>query len=115
MRDDDAAANAGSVGCSLHAPDHHDGADWVEISGVHVELDGAQADDPSVADGTGGVSERCVTAADGAGAARVETERMAGVVARRHAQGFAVRGVLPLIEFYLLHVYVLLQFALLGR
>ena len=48
-------------------------ATWVEIRDVNaIKLDRAQAEDEY-----GGVSERCVTAADGAGPARVETERTA--------------------------------------
>lgn len=62
-------------------------------------------DDPSVAGGTGAVG-----AMDG-----VSSAGAASAAARRHARGFAVLRVFPLFEFYLLHVYVLLQLALYGR
>ena len=97
-----------------------DDADWVEIGGV-AAADGNE-EDLSVADGTGAVNGGDAVAVRSAAVggrghpgrvlAADETVR---AMARRHAGGFAVLRMFPLIELYLLHVYVLLQLALYGR
>ena len=91
--------------------DQDDGADWVEIGAVDV----GDLDDPSVsAGGDCDIDVSVVAAGAVADGARTETEKMAlaGLVARRHAHGFAVLKMFPMIEFYVLHVYVLLQLPL---
>lgn len=85
--------------------DEEDGVEWVEIGAVDV----AHMDDLSVAGGGVG-SDMDARVANGG----TESEKMAGVIARRHAHGFAVLRMFPMIEIYLLHVYVLLQLALFG-
>lgn len=86
--------------------DEEDGVEWVEIGAVDV----AHMDDLSVAGGGVG-SDMDAQVANSGG---TESEKMAGVIARRHAHGFAVLRMFPMIEIYLLHVYVLLQLALFG-
>ena len=75
------------------------------------DVDGGQAqvaDDQPVTDGTG-VFHAVGNTGEPATAVLVQT------VARRHVGGFAVQKMFPMVEFYLLHVYVLLQLALFGR
>lgn len=63
----------------------------------------ADKDDRSVTGGTAAAAEPAATAV------------LQTAVARRHVGGFAVLRMFPMAEFYLLHVYVLLQLALFGR
>lgn len=72
------------------------------------DVDGGQArvvDDQSVTCGTGVFH----------GVGNPATAVLVQTVARRHPSGFAVQKMFPMVEFYLLHVYVLLQLALFGR
>lgn len=61
-----------------------------------------------------GQDDRSVTGGTAA-AAEPPAAVVPQTVARRHVGGFAMLRMFPMAEFYLLHVYVLLQLALFGR